>query len=498
MKNLRINARMGIMLSVSLAVAAMLAVAGFTAVARLRAIHETDYYRILRPANFQQEFTFALQDIQAQLSGYTPGGDHAEFERRIRNDLALLEKAMRENTEYHNNVTEAMQREAAAAVNSFHTMTIIVLAAGILILIFVTVSVARSLTKPAAQMTETLRGMIKGNLKTPAPADAHSEWGVLENTLADLSRMILKFKDDTAAATKKHETGDTDAMLNEKAYEGAFRELALEINAIVTMYNHDMTGITDAANNIGQGDFNARVPGFTGKKARYAQKIENLRENMKTALESLLSSARSLSEGKASSSPGIRLGGEWAQGINEMNGLLDTLHRTLKEAANILNKAAQGDFTQTLSGDYKGDSAALKLALNTAVANMADYIRDISAYLTELAGDKTSHTRREYTGPFPAVRDAFRAMESRVAQLEKHNTHSAPHTAPAIKPRIIPEVRKPAAPLHTAKGPTAHAPAKPREKDGGFTAAVPTVKSRTLVAPNASHIYDSKDFGKYR
>jgi hypothetical protein len=65
------------------------------------------------------------------------------------------------------------------------------------------------------------------------------------------------------------------------------------------------------------------------------------------------------------------------------------------------------------------------------------------------------------------------------------------------------DVAAPAGITRTAFQPRINTPLTNRttstpKKTGGFTSSSPIISSRTLVAPNAAHIYDKKDFGKYK
>jgi methyl-accepting chemotaxis protein len=67
--------------------------------------------------------------------------------------------------------------------------------------------------------------------------------------------------------------------------------------------------------------------------------------------------------------------GEIVNGINEM---MEAVATPLNEASDCLQRVARRDLTAQMTGDYKGDFATIKEALNTALANLDEGMQQIA------------------------------------------------------------------------------------------------------------------------
>ncbi len=60
------------------------------------------------------------------------------------------------------------------------------------------------------------------------------------------------------------------------------------------------------------------------------------------------------------------------------NGILNNLLKPVNEAGSILDKMAQGDFTASMNGDYKGDNAKLKNGINSTIKSIRGVLTEVS------------------------------------------------------------------------------------------------------------------------
>ena len=71
-----------------------------------------------------------------------------------------------------------------------------------------------------------------------------------------------------------------------------------------------------------------------------------------------------------------------------------------------------------MSGDYCGDHAAVKLALNETVENLRSYIHEIAFVLTEIgAGNLNIAITAEYRGDFVAIKDSLNNIIASLNQV---------------------------------------------------------------------------------
>jgi methyl-accepting chemotaxis protein len=65
--------------------------------------------------------------------------------------------------------------------------------------------------------------------------------------------------------------------------------------------------------------------------------------------------------------------------LSATNDLLDSVHAPIGEAAAVLKKVAARDMTARMTGDYEGEYATIKVALNTAATELHDRLGQVSS-----------------------------------------------------------------------------------------------------------------------
>jgi methyl-accepting chemotaxis protein len=80
-----------------------------------------------------------------------------------------------------------------------------------------------------------------------------------------------------------------------------------------------------------------------------------------------------------------RFQGVYADLIQAINSMLDAMAAPLNEAASTLHKIAERDLTARMSGNYQGEYAKIKEALNSAAANLEQALGQVMAGMEQVA-----------------------------------------------------------------------------------------------------------------
>jgi len=80
-----------------------------------------------------------------------------------------------------------------------------------------------------------------------------------------------------------------------------------------------------------------------------------------------------------------RFQGVYADLIQAINSMLDAMAAPLNEAASALHKIAERDLTARMSGNYQGEYAKIKEALNSAAANLEQALGQVMAGMEQVA-----------------------------------------------------------------------------------------------------------------
>ncbi len=184
----------------------------------------------------------------------------------------------------------------------------------------------------------------------------------------------------------QHDAGDIDVFVPEEQFQGAYRVMAQGVNEMVkghiTVKKKAMACVAEFA----KGNFDAELEQFPGKKAFINDHIEGLRQNLQEVngeIQKLIAAAQAgrLQERAAAQ----RFTGDWAKLIQGLNGILDGITEPIREAATVLAEVSRGNLSCRVAGDYQGDHAQIKDALNDTIDNLNEVISEIRQATEQVA-----------------------------------------------------------------------------------------------------------------
>ena len=135
-----------------------------------------------------------------------------------------------------------------------------------------------------------------------------------------------------------------------------------------------------------EGDFTAVLEKLPGKQIIANEKMDMLRNN----LISLIVETEMLTEGAVEGQLDVRgdvsrFKGDYVKIINGINATLDAIVTPLSESAGVLNREVDYDLTHRVDGDYKGELAKLKDAINASVDNRVAVVLKLKKVTKDLS-----------------------------------------------------------------------------------------------------------------
>ncbi|MGE5480890.1 MAG: methyl-accepting chemotaxis protein [Chloroflexota bacterium] len=148
---------------------------------------------------------------------------------------------------------------------------------------------------------------------------------------------------------------------------------------------HDwLTGLIHYVTKIANGDITADIA-----KASDDDQIHEwlilMRESVKSITQDVRKLAESASEGNLNFRADASVHkGDFRRIVEGINKMLDILAQPVDEAVTVLKTMADGDLTRNMLGDYRGDHATLKNALNDTIESMNQILSQVRATVAEV------------------------------------------------------------------------------------------------------------------
>ncbi|UHC19835.1 methyl-accepting chemotaxis protein [Methylobacterium currus] len=247
--------------------------------------------------------------------------------------------------------------------------------------------------------------------------------GNLKRLIADMNRM-----------SSEHDKGDIDVFVPVDRFSGDFAVMAQGINQMVAGHIAVKKKAMACVKAFGEGDFNAPLEAFPGKKAFINDTIETLRTNLRSITAEIqhlitASTAGRLSErGDAS-----QYVGDFAKLVLGINGMLDAIILPIMEGNRVLSLVSSGDLTQRVDIECEGDHQRMKEAVNALVDSLTTFAVNVADAAGKVAGGSqelsasAEQLSQGSTEQAASTEEASASMEEMAANV-KQNAENAGQT----------------------------------------------------------------------
>jgi methyl-accepting chemotaxis protein len=177
-----------------------------------------------------------------------------------------------------------------------------------------------------------------------------------------------------------HDDIDLDSNWYVAMYE-VIRRVLVEAVRASGASTREVNRFTEALSRLIQADIALVITALTDSRLG---KIEALKNKQVETMQSLIAETsmliESAKEGELDKrADAAKFEGETRDLIESINEMLDAMLLPIQEASAVLEQVANRDLTARVEGEYKGEFARIKDALNTAVQNLDDGLAQVAA-----------------------------------------------------------------------------------------------------------------------
>ena len=254
-----------------------------------------------------------------------------------------------------------------------------------------------------ALMAKGVNGMVFGHIAVKKKAmaclkefgdgnfDAHLEQfpgkkAFINETFEQVRANLKGLIEEMNHMSKEHDAGDIDVRIDEKKFKNDFAQMAAGVNNMVFGHIAVKKKAMACIKAFGEGNMDAPLEVFPGKKVFINETIEQMRANVKALIADTNMLVAAAAEGKLDiRADGSRHQGDFRRIIEGINATLDGIILPVSEAVAVLVEMEKGDLTMSVKGDYKGQLKDFKDTVNNTVAKLAQIIADVNATTETLA-----------------------------------------------------------------------------------------------------------------
>ncbi len=202
-----------------------------------------------------------------------------------------------------------------------------------------------AITGPFNMVGEYLQSIAEGVLPDRINDEYKGDYEAYKKSMNRTTNILKGFVDSLQYVTNEQTKGDVDALIDDSRFRGFYQAMAQGVNNMVTGNIHDNDKAMACVQAFGEGNFDAVLERFPGKKASVNDIIEQVRNNLKALIAdtSMLSEA-ALDGNIQTRADASKHHGDFRKIVEGINATLETIVTpiiTVKSAVDSISTAAK-------------------------------------------------------------------------------------------------------------------------------------------------------------
>lgn len=264
-----------------------------------------------------------------------------------------------------------------------------------------------NITKPLKMAANYVERISKGDIPDSIIDEYKGDFNEIKNNLNKLiDNVVLIFKqvERVGISIKNGNLNDRGQV---ELFQGDWRELVSSINIIIEAFIAPLNVTAKYIDDLSKGNLPAKIT------QEYKGDFNEIKNNLNTCIDAInllitesLNLVETAVEGKLSSRADVsKHQGDYRRIIEGVNNTLDAILNPIHEAVDVLKLMSEGNLSVKVKGDYKGDHAIIKNALNTTI-DLMPFSETITVMQSIADGDLTKSINKEYRGDSLSLKNA--------------------------------------------------------------------------------------------
>ncbi|CAK0751478.1 methyl-accepting chemotaxis protein [Gammaproteobacteria bacterium] len=224
------------------------------------------------------------------------------------------------------------------------------------------------ITRPVRRAVAIANQIAQGDLSAQIDVTSQDETGQLLAAMKTAVAALNSLSADMNQMSKQHDLGEIDIRIDGGKFQGAYRVMAEGINGMVFGHIAVKKKAMACVSAFGEGNIDAPLELFPGKKRFINDAIEQTRANIKALIADSILLSKAAIEGKLSTrADASKHQGDFRKIVQGVNDTLDAVIGPLNVAAKYVDDISKGNIPPKITDNYNGDFNTIKNNLNTCV-----------------------------------------------------------------------------------------------------------------------------------
>jgi methyl-accepting chemotaxis protein len=235
-----------------------------------------------------------------------------------------------------------------------------------------------AVTGPLNMAANYVERIAKGDIP-PKITDAYNgDFNLIKNNLNTCIDSLNGLIEEMNHMSVEHEAGDIDVRIDENRFQGSYQTMAKGLNDMVFGHIAVKKKAIACFEEFGQGNIDAPIELFPGKKRFINTTVEQVRANIKALIADVdMLSQAAVAGDLEKRADASRHQGDFRKIVEGVNATLDTVIGPINEVMKVLAAMEQGDLTRRIQAQYGGDLQRLRDAANNTAEKLSQTVVEV-------------------------------------------------------------------------------------------------------------------------
>jgi HAMP domain-containing protein/CheY-like chemotaxis protein/signal transduction histidine kinase len=250
---------------------------------------------------------------------------------------------------------------------------------------------ASSLTSQVRDIAQVTTAVANGDLSQKITVDVKGEMLELKNTINTMVDQLSAFASEVTRVAKEVGTeGKLGGQANVEGVAGVWRDLTENVNQLAGNLTVQLRDVSAVATAIADGDLTRKITvEAAGEILQIKEVINSMVDRLSVFADEVTRVAREVgTEGVLGGQAEVGgVAGTWKDLTDAVNFMASSLTSQVRDIAQVTTAVANGDLSQKITVDVKGEMLELKNTINTMVDQLSTFASEVTRVAREVGTD---------------------------------------------------------------------------------------------------------------
>ncbi len=282
-------------------------------------------------------------------------------------------------------------------------------------------SMAGNLTSQVRNIAAVTTAVANGDLSKKITVDVKGEILELKNTINTMVEQLNSFASEVTRVAREVGTeGKLGGQAEVKGVAGVWKDLTDSVNSMAGNLTNQVRNIAAVTTAVAKGDLSKKITvDVKGEILELKNTINTMVDQLSSFAAEVTRVAREVgTEGKLGGQADVRgVAGTWKDLTDNVNLMAGNLTVQLRDMSKVATAIANGDLTQKITVDVKGEILQIKNVMNTMVDQLSSFAAEVTRVAREVGTEGELGGQADVKGVAGTWKDLTDSVNSMAGNL---------------------------------------------------------------------------------